>query len=410
MSEKEKTQVEQEPTQQGGWRFYPVTIVAPKWIMEQIIYPQLEADAYEGKGLYENITTTPLEDVSEDDFAMVEVYDCKASFTRYFDELKQFGVMARGNTDAFLSGTMKHLLLELLKDLALYVKEHTDTPAQTKNYILEKVKMLDKMPIWGLFLQILVLQGLCRWLESVTFNEGDKGFNEAQSFYDWLSDVLLEKETSFCFGFYGDKDKERLKPLCDYLCTTNVGKAVQQALFGNVEPTAEALNQPEGTYAPADEKNTLKTQKKELPPELDTPEARALLQKVIDAGYCDESLHWFSGIDQWKEVYVQLIGKGGQEQKERTKDRSILALACLAIKASFELDIKTLTQNGKKGVAWAVFEKAFTYDGQIPNTNRSKMKEVAQCYDRSNGILSFEDLPDNAPDIVKQGIEPLFTD
>lgn len=238
--------MQEKPHNLNEWQFVPIKIVAPKEIMNEVITPIMEADAQGGKGLFANITNIPLEDVNEDDFTMIDVYNCTATFTKYLDELKNFGIIGRGKTDAFFSLDFKEYLFQSLKYLATYIKEHTNTPAQTKNEITETIKEFDQIPIWGLFFQILILQGLCRWMESVNINEGDKGFDEAQSCYNWLIEALGEKLVSFCFVPYGDKDKELLKPLCNYLNSTEIGKAVQYELFcQDTENNEETTRKPQ---------------------------------------------------------------------------------------------------------------------------------------------------------------------
>lgn len=41
---------------------------------------------------------------------------------------------------------------------------------------------------------------------------------------------------NFCFVPYTDEDKKQLKPLCTYLYTTEIGKAVQEHIFGKPQP------------------------------------------------------------------------------------------------------------------------------------------------------------------------------
>lgn len=71
------------------------------------------------------------------------------------------------------------MLFAFLKEATTYINENTEKPQAIKNEIVRKVKQLDDVSIWGLFFQILFLQGLCRWLEGVNINEGDNGYNEA---------------------------------------------------------------------------------------------------------------------------------------------------------------------------------------------------------------------------------------
>lgn len=226
----ENAHKEATPTQGNEWLFVPIRIVAPQQIQDEIITPLIQADAQNGEGLFANNTDIPLEDESEDDFLMIEAYDCNASLSGYWQELKDYGIIGIGKADAFFPYQFRQFLLQLLKEVATFIKDNTNKPSKAKNKVTTTLKGLDKIPVWGLFFQILLLQGLCRWLESVDVNEGDKGYKEAQLMYNWLCLALAEKEMLFCHTPYGDKDKQMLQPLCNYLYSTEIGKEVQKCM------------------------------------------------------------------------------------------------------------------------------------------------------------------------------------
>lgn len=213
-----------------GWRFVPFSIVGNpdiiKWVDEKIMN-----DAQEGKGLFTNHFQIPQEDELLDEFLGVEAYGLKCSFVPFLDELKRYGVV--DGQEPFFSKELTRGLFAMLKQAANYLKEHTDKPQAIKNEIARLVNEFDNIPIWGIFFQILFLQGLCRLLEGVNINEGDDGYNEAYSLYEWLYMELAKKEIDFCYKPYGAKDREQLKPLCAYLMSTEVGQLVQSRLFGN---------------------------------------------------------------------------------------------------------------------------------------------------------------------------------
>ena len=273
---------QQQQEQPEGWQFYPISIIASSELHD-IIKDIIKSDAENGKGLFANVTDIPLEDVDEDEFDMVEVYNCQATFTKYFAELKQHGVIGTAETEAFLCKDFKTLLMVLLKHLAANIKAHTDQQAVTKNEIADTIKELDKLPLWGLFLQILTLQGLCRLLESVNINEGDNGFDEAQSLYNWLWEYLAEKIMRLAFMPYSDGDKARLKPFTDYLYSTEVGRLVQEQIFG--EPQQENLID----------------SKVSLPDELYTEQAIKYFARALEAGYMaqtNKGYRWLYGGDK----------------------------------------------------------------------------------------------------------------
>lgn len=227
---------EEDTNKIDGWQFYPISIIAPQQIQEKIIKPMIEAQAIKGEGLFLNSTNIPLEDEDEDEFLMIEAYNCNASMSGYWQELKDFGIIGIGKTDGFLPYQFKQCLLQLLKEVATYIKNNTDAPSKAKNKVTNTLKALDKLPVWGLFFQILLLQGLCRWLENMDIDEKSPSLKEAQLFYNWLYMALAEKEMNFCFVPYGDEDKKQLKPLCTYLYTTEIGKVVQEHIFGKPQP------------------------------------------------------------------------------------------------------------------------------------------------------------------------------
>ena len=269
------------PTQGNEWLFVPISIVAPQQIQDEIITPLLQANAQKGEGLFANNTEIPLEDENEDDFLMVEAYDCKASLCGYWQELKDNGIIGIGKTNAFFSYQFRQYLLQLLKEVATFIKDNTNKPSKAKNKVTTTLKGLDKIPVWGLFFQILLLQGLCRWLESVDINEGAKGYKEAQLMYNWLCLTLADKEFNFCKTPYGDKDKQMLQPLCNYLYSTEIGKEVQKCireyLFGK----------------PQQENPNVTTN--HLPSELDTEDAHKYLTKAKEIGLIDDNYKWQKG-------------------------------------------------------------------------------------------------------------------
>ena len=280
---------QQQQEQPEGWQFYPISIIASSELLD-IIKDIIKSDAENGKGLFANVTDIPLEDVDEDEFDMVEVYNCQATFTKYFAELKKYAIIGAVGGDVFLNKTFKDALMGLLKALATYIKEHTDQQATSKNEITDTIKILDKLPHWGLFLQILTLQGLCRWLESVNINEGDNGFDEAQSLYNWLWELLAEKIMRLAFMPYSDGDKARLKPLTYYLYSTEVGRQVQNSIFGDPQP-----------QQPTNDEQKEPTEKE-----------KPYFKKAIEAGYMQETktgYKWTFGGDRGKKARLSYFIK-----------------------------------------------------------------------------------------------------
>lgn len=322
------------------WQFNSIRIIAPQQIQEKIIKPMIEAQAIKGEGLFTNSTNIPLEDEEEDDFLMIEAYNCNGSMSGYWQELKDFGIIGIGKTDGFLSYQSKQCLLQLLKEVATYIKNNTDAPSKAKNMVINTLKVLDKLPVWGLFFQILLLQGLCRWLENLDIDEKGTSIKEAQLFYNWLCMALAEKELRFCFVPYGDEDKRQLKPLCSYLYTTEIGKAVQEHIFGKHE----------------------QTQQKEastdiLPSELNTDEALKYFARARENGLIDDSYKWLKG-------------------------KQLLACFCHDMS-------KKLTLGKGDRIAWKPFEKLF---GITKGTLRSNYNDIQKTGQNPSDIALVDSI------------------
>ena len=219
--------IQEEPHSPNEWQFVPIRILAPKEIMDNVINPILETDAKEGKGLYGNITDIPEEDESLDEWFDIEAYGIKCSLEPLYRDLQNYGVV-----DSVLENdTIREYYLKVIKSLICFIRDNTDKPNKIRNHISKTLKGLDDIPGFGLLLQILLLQGLVKWFENVDLKKGDNGYNEACSLVQWIGEQLMKKEISFCYFRWGENDKKRLKPLCDYLYSTEVGKIVQNSLF-----------------------------------------------------------------------------------------------------------------------------------------------------------------------------------
>jgi len=267
-----------------GWKFYPIHIIAPQQFHAPIC-DEIERQALQGDGIFKNFTDiAERPDEGLDVLLGVEVYNVKCNFQLYLAELKKYRV-----TGITLGKDFTHNLFDILNEIANYIKSNTDKPEGVKAHILGIVEALDKVPIWGLIFQILILQGLISLLENCTLNQGDEGYNEAQDLCYWLADLLSDKVCRFAVtgALYGDEDWERLKPFCDFLYNTAIGQAVQN-IIGNGEPNDEEHpDNPEADtlnntlYPEADTLNDTLY----LPSELDTDRARVYFTRAVEVGY-----------------------------------------------------------------------------------------------------------------------------
>lgn len=263
--------------QPEGWRFCPMHIIASP-DLNRVIEDVLQQEAQKGEGLFANITEiAELPDEALDEFLGVEVYNVVCSLQPYLGELNRYGVTGKTLGKEFT----RHLFAYLQK-VADHIKADTDKPEAVKMYVFEAIKRLDGIKIWGLIFQILTLQGLLSLLENCTLKEGENGYNEAMDLCIWIADLLGDKLMRFTFtgGLYGEGDKERLQPLCDYLYNTEIGRAVQQAIFerGHLNEQTSIANK--------------------LPDGLKTDRAIKYLTRAVEVGYIiptDTGFKWIMG-------------------------------------------------------------------------------------------------------------------
>lgn len=219
--------IKEKPHNLNEWQFVPIRIFAPKELMNNVINPRLETDAKEGKGLYGNITDIPEEKESLDEWFDIEAYGVKCSLEPLYRDLQNYGVV-----DSVLENdTIKDYYLKAIKGLIYFIRDNTDKPNRIRNHISKILKGLDDIPAFGLLLQILLLQGLIKWFENVNLKEDDNGYNEASNLVQWIGKQLMKKEIRFCYFRWGEDDKKWLKPFCDYLLSTEIGKTVQNYLL-----------------------------------------------------------------------------------------------------------------------------------------------------------------------------------
>lgn len=219
--------IKEKPHNLNEWQFVPIRIFAPKELMNNVINPRLETDAKEGKGLYGNITDIPEEKESLDEWFDIEAYGVKCSLESLYRDLQNYGVV-----DSVLENdTIKDYYLKAIKSLIYFIRDNTDKPNRIRNHISKVLKGLDDIPAFGLLLQTLLLQALIKWFENVNLKEGDNGYNEASNLVQWIGKQLMKKEIKFCYFRWGEDDKKWLKPFCDYLLSTEIGKTVQNYLL-----------------------------------------------------------------------------------------------------------------------------------------------------------------------------------
>ena len=283
-------------TKTNEWQFIPIRIFASKEIMSNVINPIMEKNAKEGKGLYGNITDIPEEDESLDEWFDIEAYGIKCSLESLYRDLQNYGVV-----DSVLKNDpIKEYYLKTIKSLIYFIRDNTDKPNRIRNHISSTLKELDDISTLGLLLQILLLQGLIKWFEDVDLKESDNGYKEACNLIQWIGEQLMKKEIRFCYYRWGEGDKEYLKPLCNYLLSTEIGEFVQDLLFKKQIDCSYIIDgEHETRKIPKEAGNNEKTTDKiSLPSELDTEKARKYFAKAINVGYMkkeDSNYKWMYG-------------------------------------------------------------------------------------------------------------------
>ena len=209
-----------------GWIFKPMAIYAPADIQRYCI-----------DKLYENAVLTKTRDktLSEymDSFANANMFQMKCNLVTYIDKLEKFNIINSENS--FLDKEKTLVLLKSLNVVLDSIKNNSNKIYKAKHEISEFIKKFDSVKVWGLLMQILILEGICELFLQVDLKYDDPGYDEAQSLCEYIGKELEEKEIIFCLMPYGPKDLQRLEPLCDFLMHTEIGKFIQEGLSKDVD-------------------------------------------------------------------------------------------------------------------------------------------------------------------------------
>ncbi len=317
----------------NGWRFFNFSfITSPQ--LHDILNNIIETDGKKGKGLFANITEIKSFDESIDGLMDVEVYGIKCTMQPFVRDLEKFNVI-----DSLFKkhGFDFKRILTILKIISDFIKEYSTEPNKVRNYIAGIIKDYDSIPIWGLFSQILLFEGLCYWCSGVSekIGQSNDGYNDVLELWKWIEKLLTEKLIKFTYTPYGDNDKLILKPFCDFLYDTELGQCVQKTIFN----TPEQLE-------PEQPKTDIKP-----PKELTNPKAKEILNKAIEAGFCEVQ----HGFYKWD------------------KDKQLLAYFVEKVSLYLELRKGRLDKDGKQTISWKPFEQLFK-ENKIQSAKASFMK------------------------------------
>lgn len=337
-----KPKADKQPINVKGWKFKPITIIAPVMLQDIIIQAVFDSA---------NKTDIQAESIDEmlDELANREDFHVRGCMTRYIEELRNYKVIS--DKGSFLDMEKTRYLFCALKIATDSMKANTNKPETVKAEIADIIRGFDAEPVWGLFFQILTLQGLCGLFERLDINETDTGYYEAQSVYDWLCNLLIKKETFFCCLPYGDNDMKLLEPFCAYLMSTEIGRFVQAGLFGSDEQPADEQSQQETQH-------TYNAQ--QIPEQLNTDKAKQYFEKAIELELMDNCFRWKKGLQM---------------------------LSCFAREMSLKLDLnKASNSDGTKRISWKPFEELFGIEHGKLRLNYNDIQKTGQNPSESNLI------------------------
>lgn len=272
----------------GGWFFVPRAILVDEE-QEKTIVERLKRDEIVVKGFFPNDTMIKKEDELIDPFLNAEKYEINQSLVKWFDTLKSHKIISSENS--FFNEEQTRQLFNLVCHCSKFIKDNQNKPIHLKNQLIDLIKGFDEIPIWGLFFQILTLQGICTMFESLTICQGEKGFDEAQSLYNWVVRALIEKLVFFSNCYFTGKDLKMIAPLCEYLCTTKAGQIVQKDIIDRYYTDPKEKTSSVAIESPQKAIENEYT----LPTINNTDEERKVFKKAIGAGLmeiCGQGYKW----------------------------------------------------------------------------------------------------------------------
>ncbi len=93
-------------------------------------------------------------------------------------------------------------------------------------HIETQLERFGLVPVWGLLYEIVFLQGVSAWIDGSGMDKA-----QAERLQDYVFRNLTESLLRFTVLQVSESDKDFLQPLCNYLCETEAGRAVQDCLF-----------------------------------------------------------------------------------------------------------------------------------------------------------------------------------
>lgn len=248
-------------------------------------------------------------DETIDNLLMIENRNIKSNLYSFYKDLELFKV-----ADLIQNDGVKYVLSSV-KQLAEFINNNSFKPNKIANKINAFLKetTIDNSGVEVVY-HVLCLQGVLKWLEDSYSDESD--YLHIKSSFDTVTEIYIQRLVTFIYFPWCTPDIEYLKPITNYLYSTEIGKAVQESIFKDQNQTVESVS---------------------IPEELDTPEARKIFDKAIDAGLIKRS-------DKLNAVYMW------QDEKQ--------LLAYFAEKMSLRFNLGKI-RNGEQTINWIIFQSIF---------------------------------------------------
>lgn len=221
----------------GNWRFVQIKIAVPEFMYE-LLKEKLSDDVKTLSGLYGVKTDVVMEDENDDNFLAIEAFGVRSSLEPYYRELQEYKILEK----YFNYQDLKNAFLSILLETVIFISNNTSSPNKIRNKISKVIIEFDKYGGIGVYWQILILQGIIRWIENIDINKGDYGYKELENLLNWAYEFIMEKLVFYTYYNWGEKELSFLEPLSNYLFSTEVGKEVQKSIFKDNNITTKAEN------------------------------------------------------------------------------------------------------------------------------------------------------------------------
>ena len=230
-------------------------------------------------------------DETIDPFLLCDTFEIRASLMRYYEDLISFGI---NKLFTRVNCSLKSFF-ELLSMICKHISQNANKPFYLQNSIIDLLNELDKYPGFGQVYQLLILQGVLKWLELCNLNENDKGFFEAKTLCDFVADKFFH----VCIYYFTFFDKnENSKPLDDYLSTIKIYQLIvsKMTVDENTFSDSRNSNMPSNQSIHSETNEQFDYIFKSFIPKYIDEEYRSELKHVLSYGKVDKKrINWKTG-------------------------------------------------------------------------------------------------------------------